>query len=116
MSAGLAPKQAELTWWPRRLRQSSYRRRRGRLSLVTAMVLVRSCLSRMGSVLGGANGYVPLLGGGKNCVLSAEGTEGHGEHLFVRGGHGGRGGARRTPFCPRRDTENGKNAWGVLFA
>ena len=83
MTSDLAPKQAELTWRARRLRQSSYRRRRGRLSLATAMVVVRSCLPQMGSVLGGANGYVPLLGGGKNCVLS---TKGHGERKKRLGG------------------------------
>ena len=76
LTSDLAPKQAELTWRARRLRQSSYRRRRGRLSLATAMVVVRSCLPQMGSVLGGA----------KNCVLSAEDAEGRGEYLFVHEG------------------------------
>ena len=70
------------------------------------MVLVRLCLSRTGSVLGGANGFGPLLGGGENCVLSAENTflsaedaEGRGEHLFVRG-----------------ETRRTEKALGVLFA
>ena len=40
--------------------------------------------------------------------MSAEDAEGRGEHLFVRGG---RGGSRRTPFCPRRTRRVAENTF-----
>ena len=44
----------------------------------------------------------------ENTFLSAEDAEGRGEHLFVRGG---RGGTRRTPFCPRRTRRDAENTF-----
>ena len=79
-----------------------------------------------GSAEGAENGFFPrrarrdtencfwVRGGRGERLFSTEGTEEHGELLWVHGQRlfvrGGRGGARRTALGPRRarrDTENG---------